>query len=171
MGTDVHAYLEFAYGDEDIRDAKYTWCMADLHMSRDYEMFDLMAGGRSGSESAIVRPRGVPKNISYMAEVAYYLYVDDKFAKEETFCSTEEAKGWVKSGCSKWSKDKTKVSHPDWHNATWLTLAEYRKCLEKRKSMLAEGTKLHPEYEAVLATMEALKKSGNMPRLTLWFDN
>jgi hypothetical protein len=57
VGCDIHAFVEFKSGDE--------WHFyTEIDISRDYDLFEKMAGVRGNSVNAIAEPKGLPLDIS-----------------------------------------------------------------------------------------------------------
>jgi hypothetical protein len=156
MGCDIHAYLEYQpYVD----DSAYWTCFGEIHIGRDYRLFEIMAGVRGDVKKAVSWPKGVPENMSFWTEDAYSLYISD--SNRQGACTLETAERWVKEGSSVWLNEQhSKVSHPDWHSHSWLTTKEVGQVVEK----YPDNTSMRMIHEAMLAC--------NRPvRLVFWFDN
>lgn len=156
MGCDIHAYLEYQpYAD----DKKYWTSFGDLHVGRDYRLFELMAGVRGKIENAVAAPKGVPEDMSFWTEDHYSLWVSENAG--QGCCTLKSAEEWVKHGSSVWLNDThTKVSHPDWHSHSWLTVEEVRKVRER-----------YPDNCAIRMIHGAILASDKPVRLVFWFDN
>ncbi len=73
--------------------------------------------------------RGLPKLISYPVEWKYTLFVHDNDEKDS--CTRSQAEKWVSSGSSEWwNEDHSRVTHPDWHSASWLNAQELEQVQE-----------------------------------------
>jgi hypothetical protein len=62
MGCNSHLTIEIQgrYGDQTVWE---TWAL-DIPESRDYKLYEAMAGARGEEENAIVTPRGIPADAS-----------------------------------------------------------------------------------------------------------
>jgi hypothetical protein len=89
--------------------------------------------------------------------------VTDSFENSEGTCARSSAERWVNAGSSKYvNKDKTYITHPDWHSHSWLSADEL-------ESAFRDDT--GPDYKATLAAMRSFEKDGYQARLVFWFDN
>ena len=121
MGCDIHPYIE--YYDKEKDQAHF---IGEVHISRDYLLFSLMAGVRSNpDEKPVSYPKGLPSKLSWQTERKFYLFVLEEDTDEDGCCSSEDAERWVGQGSS-WYLDEAKrlVSNPDWHSETWLSIEE-----------------------------------------------
>lgn len=162
MGCDIHLYIE--YSPEWTEDRNYYSSFARVSLGRNYTMFGILAGVRNTSVPQLFPQRGVPKNSPEYNYGDYVLYIQDE--GEEHCCSRENADRWVKSGSSEYVDDEhKKITHPDWHSASWLTPEEFEECLVQYK--LETGEEVPSTYKAALAALKALENS----RAVFWFDN
>lgn len=131
MGCDIHMYLEFVERED------YVSSIAKFNLSRNYTLFSLMAGVRTYEGSRVIyQPRGLPDKIGWVAEYDNELYVVDRETDEEHSVSRENALKWIERGVSKWTNDQEKwVTHPDWHNHSWLNAEELDRVREVYESM------------------------------------
>ena len=180
MGCDIHAYLEYKKKVEN----SYWMCFSRVNITREYSLFgSLSKGVRTNIEGGLL-PRGIPSDLSYVAEKDYTLVVvpDDEYGDGFGWsCSESDANSWMESGISRrWygsfslpGDDSWTVTHPDWHSASWA---------EKKDLEIAykayQNTVL-PEYldgkniplEVIIAAMVAYEQNGYYSRLVYWFDN
>lgn len=70
MGCDIHAHIEIK-----VRGEWYYY--NELNINRNYELFEKMAGVRGEIENAIDKPRGLPKDISFMTKLKSDLWDTD----------------------------------------------------------------------------------------------
>lgn len=199
MGTDIHAYIDVAYVAEINKKphGKGVDSFAAVHIGRDYELFNCLAGVRSDDDDsslAVVKPRGLPKELGFITEAAFYLYIREDGEEAESgerSCLREQAKRWVKNGSSHWcDSTKNQVSDPDAHSMSWATLEELIEVQENYTNELS-----HPNCDlaAIIGAMQALKRTEKdvdcyydktqnkdieverittyEPRLVYWFDN
>lgn len=159
MGCDIHAFIEVKPSDGG------RWeCISDPYLGRNYEMFGFMASVRS--DKTLFKPKGLPEDCSWRVnfENEIFVYNNGMNIPTEHHTTPQNAEHWVKSGLSKWVNDsKTKITHPDWHSHSWLTIDEFAKCIR--------GMEYNTYYKIALATMRAAKKLGFEVRLVFWFDN
>jgi hypothetical protein len=162
MGCDIHAYLQ-----EIEPKRAYAWGFGgEIHISRNYDLFGLLAGVRGGE--AIFEPRGVPDVLCYQIEGDYYLTISDKRGTNEDgehTCSSESADSWLEHKCSQHHpKDKNKITHPDWHTPSWLNTEEFERVLNEyvkqqlKESVSEESIKQRQEFKKHL---ETISKKGN----------
>ena len=194
MGCDIHLYLEHKENDK-------WWGTPRMPIGRYYGLFAVIAGVRDyNTEVEMFEPRGVPKDISWNTLDDYTLYIVDHETNEMGCCSREQAESYAKYS-PYWDIKKTRIEHPDWHSASWLTLAEYKIAYQRyldyfkqpcfpdlakyRESKDHEGfiKELEilkdktepispiPEVEASIAYLEALSKYTLFTRVVFWFDN
>lgn len=158
MGCDIHAYIEFRDGD------RWSGFAGRVNPGRNYKVFGILAGVRTDGPP-VIQPRGVPPDMSWQTNDDFHLHVveNDKEVWEGAVARAT-AEEWVKSGASQWHVDGRRVTHPDWHTASWLTLPEYEAALQR-------FTDTEPEYRAVAAAMRELELCGCVTRLVFWFDN
>ncbi len=162
MGCDIHAYIDY---DSFVKHDGDIWidCFAELHLGRDYELFNQLAGVRGNG--GLFSPRGLPQNVSFWVECANVLYVSDP-GTDEGCCSRENAELWVQHGSSKWvNDDRSKVTHPDWHSHSYLYVHELQ---QVKKALNYPNNQLG----AVIAAMKSLNgKDSKKSRFVFWFDN
>jgi len=181
MGCDIHAYIDYDWTRDD--GEVFVWGFCHPNFRRDYSLFALMAGGiRDERQKQASYPvRGLPEKMSWATEGAYSLYVNDEdwAADAEGYCSREDAERWTKpyrdggESSSVWMNDEhSRVSHPDWHTASWLYPDEFEDCISKYHAQFEQGSgKVQPEVDAILAAMRAFEARGHVVRLVFWFDN
>jgi len=169
MGCDIHAYIEYGV---DYKDKIIMSDFARVNIWRDYALFGIMAGVRR-DEVQLFEPRGIPKDLGFYADYDYYLWVNDEARKNEErdgkVCSRSKAEEYVKEwGCAYKDEQKTFVSDPDYHTASWLTADEFQQCLDKLTTLdYRYGSVISPPLKAIAAAMKVLPNA----RLVFWFDN
>lgn len=185
MGCDIHAYIDYDVtykGSGEKRTQTYQWAHPEFH--REYSLFALMAGGlRDERQAEDAYPvRGPPERVAFSTLEEYTLYVSDRYANEEGYCSKERAikwttpypdgSPWAGQSTSVWmNKEHTRVSRPDWHTASWLTPAEFEDCVTKFNKRFTASGPVQPCVDAILAAMKALEARDLTVRLVFWFDN
>ena len=193
MGCDIHVHLEYKEGGR--------WDgTPQFRIPRNYGLFAALAGVRKyNSEVESFLPRGVPNEVSTETREDYTLWVSDTAGDDEDNCTREQAENYVKYGSRYWDSKKTRVIHPDWHSASWLSLNEFKiaydrflayfkqsvlpditkfkddhegylKELERTKDM-REPVSIIPEVEALIAYLEVFRNRGYDTRVIFWFDN
>jgi len=169
MGCDIHAYVEYKsqyFAEED--DHPHYYLFADLCLRRNYRMFALMAGVRAYEGHEILyMPRGLPEHVDYRIMAQYTLYVALDVDEPSRECTPEEAERYIKAGWSKWWDEKhTRITHPDWHHASWLSASEFEQCLDAYGKRYGD---VPLDYKATLDAMLSLGRG--ISRLVFWFDN
>lgn len=155
MGCDIHCYIEY-------RNPKNPrWCDfgGRINPGRDYRIFEKLAGVR-GSDEPEIHPRGFPTDCAGSASDDYWLFITD--TEGPCYCTRQRAEQYVSGGCVWRNEEKQWVSHPDWHNHSWLTPDEFEKVLTGFTSL---------EYTAILAAMRSFETQGYESRIVFWFDN
>jgi len=137
MGCDIHAYVDFKSFKKDNCDW-YIKNLAQIRLGRDYLLFSYLADVRNYNNiTPISPPKDIPKNNSYIVEHDYTLFVldDAETINESGYCSKKQAEEYVKYG-SKWY-DENRVTHPDWHSVSWLTVEELKKVQQEYSKNMA----------------------------------
>lgn len=112
-------------------------------------------------------PRGLPRDIAFFTpadDACLYVSEDPEISRRDGFCSLDDANRWVEEGASSWFVDGRKITHPDYHSHSWLSLEEW-------KDVLSRHPNVGSEYHAISAAMEALQAGGKKVRVVFWFDN
>lgn len=158
MGCDIHAYPEYLEFDR-------WWSIGgDINPGRDYSVFTELAGVRGSSETAL-EPKGIPSDLGFAAYGDYWLYIVEKEDLDPCTCTKENAERWVNCKVSRYyNEEKRRVSDPDAHNASWVTLEEFKKCIENAELV-------SPIYYGLAAMLEEIEVRGFKTRLVFWFDN
>jgi hypothetical protein len=140
MGCDIHPHIQFVHrpGLDGHKEFLDSWTVV---LSRDYQLFALMAGVR-GDLEPVSEPRGLPEQISWEID-------------EEAF---EYAGG-------------EKRPEPDWHTYSWLTLDELYEVRRRYLSLTPKIYRAEDELAMLIAAMEEMAKQGRGPKLVFWFDN
>lgn len=149
MGCDMHCAIESShtlYGserlpDEGTADTYWSNVVQWGHVDRDYEMFGLLAGVRTGPP--VYAPRGIAPNMSWETKRRCY----------ETTPDGEVTDKWIE----------------DWHSPGWLTTDEFREVLMRYVMTYEEQPAV--SYRTMLHVMEAYEKDGEKCRVVFWFDN
>lgn len=158
MGCDIHLFVEYKAPTNNF------WTPWGGEFSRRfYETFGFLAGVR-GDGPVIVPPRGIPEDLSYMANGEYWLYIDKNattsFANDNRYICPEDAARWERQGCK--IKDGNWVENPDAHTPSWLTFEEFKAAIANAPSAY---------YNAIVKSMEELEFAGYTTRVVFWFDN
>lgn len=152
MGCDIHPHFEVrrngvwtyhdyqqahADGKYDDGSTRYNYSKLfddPLYVGRNYSLFAILADVRNGVGFAgcdtgdpfvpIAAPRGLPADVTDRTLADYTLAVDDEDPYGDGKCSRENAERWVGKGYSTWVVLGKAVSGPDWHSASYFTLAE-----------------------------------------------
>lgn len=143
MGCDIHPYVEVrqqegwqkvhdifenAYFREDDPLDDWNRPTSDRpYFGRNYTLFAILAGVRNYHEvSPIAQPRGVPPDVSSGILGEYTLRILEPGDDPELpgMCSMEDAVRLVANKSSSWVREGEIITHPDWHSASWFTLAE-----------------------------------------------
>lgn len=206
MGCDLHFYVEYTdkesvemEKDGDLfNDEPYKAYWRDFGMKfnpgRNYWMFGLLSKGVRSNFDEGFEPKGIPNydSLGFSSRNDYTLLISDNERDDEDgrCCTMQQAMRWSTSNFSP-SKlyyrnptdDKPyRVSNPDWHSASWLTLDEYERTIqiykEKIRKLVEEDPEYNsiedgilPEYEAILSAMKSLESNGYVTRVVFWFDN
>lgn len=135
MGCDIHVYPEYYYDNEPEQEKIFIHSIGNYYLGRNYVLFGCLAGVRS-CHPGVVSPRGVPDNMGWDAEMAYYLTAipdEDMQGRDEyenNIISHSKAKAISKEGTYpilNTSNKHWKIRNPDWHSSSWLTLEELYK--------------------------------------------
>ena len=181
-GKDKELEGQTPYSDYNFLDGTYT--------NRDYRMYAKMANVRNYDwykEGEYFEPRGVFPYASEwnMRELLMYP-VDTKNISEdnlvdelydcskEKVCTKERADEWLKKGYSK-KVGNHHITDPDYHSYSWLTTAEYEKCLNEVTAEVDKSTEPYKSYPdpgwyALLAAMKELEKKYDTV-IVFAFDN
>jgi hypothetical protein len=181
MGCDIHMYPEYRRRGSDWWDG-FT---GRWHPGRDYALFGFLAGVRDDGPP-VARPRGFPTDAGYRAKEDYILYVtpDEESANRwridgDDAIPRERAERWIGYNSSRWIEGPHaeprnglvgKISDPDAHTATWLSLEEFRQAVRLREEKYVPYP-VASEYRALLAALESLERDGHETRVVFWFDN
>lgn len=201
MGTDIHAFIEMDWSEEEKtfeqKDQIHAFNFGELLISRDYELFNALADGRSCyctreeiERHCLYSPRGIPKYYNEATNNRYFHLVDDRDRADEIYLelapklstiNNEQADRYLQDGSSFlgeaeeiWhegaSHQARRISHPHWHSCSWLTLKEIYESLEHFDLEIGE---LDFTFRVVLKTMINLEQELGMgrTRLLFWFDS
>lgn len=187
MGSDIHLFIEYRVKNSDT--TRWNSFAGEIELERDYRMFERLGGVRGDSANAIVPPRGFPADAGPKAKDENFLWIHYGRGNADAFsCSPEEAAKYVNSGRSSYFGILTKVamavdlkgvkepelvdvqrpervSKPDWHSHSWLTLEEFE------SAILQADSEVPKTYAACIAAMQSLEKDGCEVRAVFWFDN
>lgn len=160
MGCDIHAWIEYKNKTGEWFD------FANPYLVRDYAMFGLMAKARCEYNESF-EARGIPEDVSYGALGRYTLFViEDEKNKNTGEIWQKEVRGYL--GCGAKFVSAKRISNPDWHHASWLTVDEFEYCINKHRELCDWE---HVNYQATLSAMKEFKKADKDCRLVFWFDN
>jgi hypothetical protein len=196
MGCDIHMFLEYADFTQSNGDVYWSCFGGSYNPGRDYYMFGLLAGVRS--DRTLFEPKGLPDGrLSYQAESYMTLWISDEHAGGENACTLADARKWEAQG-ETITNDKDgkpyRVSNPDLHSYSWLSLEDYRYVLVYYKlgdkaaeidvdpedhqaviqavaALRGGGERYDVGYGAILAAMEHIEQRGKQTRLVFCFDN
>ena len=169
MGCNSHTYIEYRRKEY----KKDSWSSLLHHEvdSRNYPLYAKMADVRNyyGEKITPIAPlRGFPEDAGYAAKRDYYLRINDELAAKEYdgYVSSEQASTWVSEGISFFPPDgSNRISHPDWHSASWLTGDEF--C-----SAVRETASDDIYWTAIAAMVDSVNKTDGFEcRVVFWFDN
>lgn len=174
MGCDIHLFAEYRHKDSSKR-YNDTWHNFGDHfnLGRHYGIFAAMAGVRSCENSPLMfaAPRGLPDNIGWRTNDAYWFYVCEEETDTSGWVSRAYAEKWVAENYSQWQTDeKKRVADPDAHSMSWLTPEEFRHAVEY---VFPDGKEMtdNAEYKALAAALFSLENQGYECRVVFWFDN
>lgn len=171
MGCDIHAYIDYDTPGENPTGLVSHLC--EINLWRNYYLFGLLAGVRSGG--AMFEPRGLPERLSWSVRDEAVLYVSDENPNADGYCSRDQAEKWDSAhkvgrtkGVGGYTDEKEdRIYHPDWHTHSWLTTQELRQVVDRCKELGG----VQPSLTAAIAAMEALEEQGCVARFIFWFDN
>lgn len=71
---------------------------------------------------------------------------------------------------------KTRITHPDWHTPSWLTLEEAARAASRLSGgeMMpgySRPTQANRQFDMLVGCMRACEQAGFKSRLIFWFDN
>lgn len=171
MGADIHCYVETASGllNKDGEETWWSFC-GRVNPGRDYAMFGILASVRNDPDTAMIAPRGLPKNIGWQTADDAFMRVDDKHEEEQGYCSRACAEKYIEHGS--WYRDEKKeqVSHPDWHSHSWMTPEEWALAIDTYVTN-HPNFQLDTEYFVLAAMMNTFVQHGKKARIVFWFDN
>jgi hypothetical protein len=178
MGCDIHLYAEYSNPVDGSGRKTYWENFGGRFGNRDYTLFGMLAGLRGGD--ALIEPRCLPDDLSYITKGDSILYIDDNGVNEGC-CTLANAQQWEKYGSKIHYHNGVPVSvdHPDWYSHSWHTLEEFKAAVlatEKYNySEPGEPAQLHGrldvEYYGLIAALEKIQEEGKNVRLVFWFDN
>jgi len=187
LGSDIHLFIEYRNVNND--KARWQSFAGEIALERNYVIFERLAGVRGNLGNAIVLPRGFPPDAGSEAKDENFLWIHYGTGNADEFsCSPEEAARLVDSGRSSYFgilkkvgmavdlkgvketelvdvQRPERVSKPDWHSHSWLSLKEFE------SAILQIGAEVPKVYAACIAAMRSLEKDGCEVRVVFWFDN
>jgi hypothetical protein len=116
MGCDIHLYWE----SKDYYSNEWT-LRKKLEGDRDYFLFSLMAGVRNyyGAMPNLFPPRGIPQDVSLETLAEYSVPYNQRYEQNES---------------QHWELGPyRRMTHPDWHSASWLTRSEVAEVVEAHR--------------------------------------
>lgn len=200
MGTYIDAFIEIDHRD----DSEPFSAVEQIHsltdgsfiLSRAYDVFDALAGGRESVMAAedrdpscqpLILPRGIPSPRSLTVSQRFLYLVDDpvdpagppdrNFWPKDRCVDPDEADEWVKTkDCFRaeviqWfngSRVWPAVSEPGFYNASWLWPREFDESLAHQNLTLAE---LPVDYSILRTAMVMAEDhyGKHRVRLVVWF--
>lgn len=156
MGCDMHVYLEYRKIPVDPHYSGWNSVFPRINPGRSYNLFANLAGVRGSGPS----PKGMPTDAAYYANMDNSLHVTDSPSDLENCVRRITADKWVTYGSSTYNHNKTRVSHPDWHNHSWETGEDWIKKTNGCGDI----------YDALNAAIKSLMKNNEV-RVIYWFDN
>lgn len=136
MGCDIHAYIEYQPFENQ---TDYWWSVGHIHIRRDYLLFGVLAGVR-WPISPVVEPRGVPDHLGFDASDDYWEHINETEREwREGYVNPSKAAAWLNRGDSVMHpRDARRISNPDWHTPTWLTVDELAAAQERYAAQLVD---------------------------------
>jgi hypothetical protein len=199
MGTDIHAFVEYA-DDQSRRPfsgraEEPAWLFGKFSLSRDYALFDALGDGRNSQmapedvgERSLYPPRGIPADLSLEVAWEYYdLIVEHQtpypgFWPKHACVSASQAEERVRQGAHLGNLAQTiyygttpprtwkTVSKEYWHTPSWLSLREIHQSLDHHRLPQSE---LRWDFRALLTCLSLIEEQigSGQTRLVFWFDN
>src|SRR5262249_32737913 len=90
MGCDIHAYIETTPTTAKTDKPAWVNFAREFRLDRNYGMFGFLAGVRI-PHTPIVPLRGRPTDAAFLTDLDAHLFIDDKSADQDGFCSQENA--------------------------------------------------------------------------------
>lgn len=184
MGCDIHLFIEYATfhdTDEDNNPIGPYWTNfgGEFHLSRNYSMFEILAGVRG--RDAMFWPRGLPTDrLGRRTRGAHAMVIDYESDGGERHVTPRIAEQWVSLGSADylaqlWNNGPHKgkpmyVTDPDAHTPSWLTADEFEQALNEY-AVCNRDRDVGNDYRAVLAALRALEPGSIGTRVVFWFDN
>lgn len=163
MGCDIHLYIEHKNKNE----IYWSNFGGEINPGRNYGIFLKLCGVRNQGEiNSMLKPKGLPEDISWKVRDDNTLFIDDEGAKYEGYCSKDIADKWVNNGYSQIVSER-RVTHPDWHSHSWATSKELKNALETQE----QQEYVDSEWKMVLFILEKFEMFGEESRIVFWFDN
>ena len=176
MGCDIHAHIEYFVEPQSPQFPSRWDHFASPWVQRNYNLFGVIAGVRSGLLAPLYIPRGFPKDASMGTREAY----SDRIVDWRCDCGESRTINKANVGPrAEYLLDESggktgRVIGADWHTPSWLDKDEFTIALsrlmeiESPDTIYREGeTILSQELLAIRSALTAFKKS----RLVFWFDN
>lgn len=190
MGCDISIFLEIDKGDEAPFSSPFTTSIGSgefLPIDRDYELFAALAGVRNnGSMINPVKPRGIPRNLSWehipyfftpVKEAVSHLPVQLWHAwNQEEYYSRKEAEKYIKNGAASYNqplmnqqlKAGQLITQLDAHSFSWLLLEEIK------SAIALNGLTIKDDHLLILlGTMEIIEQriGAGRTRMLFYFNN
>lgn len=210
MGTDIHAFIEIDYFEEaepfSNEDSIRPFNEGELFWWRSYDLYNALGDGRNYhfdesriEKHCLIPPRGLPAQMGSAVINRFFHVVDDHGYFQDLHpdlrtVSSKCADEWLAAGLSfpgpplkierlkRGPEELRRVSHPDWHSPSWLTLPEIYDSLRhfgfdpassSRRSWEGSAESLSIEVVVSLQAMQSLEDclGEGRTRLVFWFDN
>lgn len=174
MGCDIHIYMEYRGKGKDGAAQGWRCFGGRINPGRDYHLFGMLAGVRGGlGRGAIFPVRGKPRDMGICAASDAIMRVSEERAGSDGYIDKKTAEEWIRRGSAEWiGNRKEAVTHPDWHDFTWLTVEEFADVLHLAEDDDRRGYRIGEEYWAIAAALREIERRGDFnARVVFWFDN
>lgn len=167
MTCNIYAVAEY-------RESDYWYGFSTLHISKNYNLFALMADVHNYNETiCVARAKGYPKNgMSFIFKHLYFKFVVEDSYEDNSVISKSKAQYWKKEYMIDVLDEGTAyemISSPDWHDCSWLETVELIEVQQQLKLQLdMESKELDAIINMLLVFDPELK--GNA-RICFFFDN
>ena len=171
MGCDIHLFIQYK------KKETTSWrahARSALELPRNYRMFGCLARGvRCDIPGASNDAKGIPTDLNDGWTEDELTYVVDEDGPGDTCVPNAKAEEWVAKGSSIWWRGNflKRITRPDWHTHSWLTLPEYLEACILYCQDTNDIIDLPVEYYVIKKILKAYTKKGYDARVVFWFDN